>query len=214
MSPSPGTASGAAEESCIKLADGNRSELQQTAPAPSRVFPRAAGQQGAIDKSIRPLLRLSRDSITRLQRIESALIRSLQRDPLLAERVRRLQTIPCVGRITALTWALEMGDISRFRSIRQAISYCGLCGDEKRSAETAVRTPLSKQRNKHIQRVLVEAAKLAPRYDPDLALFYAREKQSGNANRATHRGCRGGCSPSPSPLQITGGIHLDSLAID
>src|SRR5207245_11100714 len=107
-----------------------------------------------------------------------------------------------------------MGDISRFRSIRQAISYCGLCGDEKRSAETAVRTPLSKQRNKHIQRVLVEAAKLAPRYDPDLALFYAREKQSGNANRATHRRCRGGCSPSPTPLQITDGIHLDSLAID
>src|SRR5437667_3372925 len=46
VSPSPGTASGAAEESCIKLADGNRSELQQAAPAPSRVFSRAAGQQG------------------------------------------------------------------------------------------------------------------------------------------------------------------------
>src|SRR5213594_623949 len=148
-------------------------------------FPELLASKDAIDKSIRPLLRLSRDSITRLQRIECALIRSLQRDPLLAERVRRLQTIPCVGRITALTWALEMGDISRFRSIRQAISYCGLCGDEKRSAETAVRTPLSKQRNKHIQRVLVEAAKLAPRRDPDLALVYEREKQKGNANRAT-----------------------------
>lgn len=70
----------------------------------------------AIDKSIRPLLRVSRDSILRLRAIESALIRSLQRDPLLAERVRRLQTIPCVGRITALTWALEMGGMSRFRS--------------------------------------------------------------------------------------------------
>lgn len=100
-------------------------------------------------------------------------------------RVRRLQTIPCVGRITALTWALEMGDISRFRSIRQAISYCGLCGDEQKSADKTVRTPLSKKRNKHIQHVLVEAAKLAPRYDPGLALLYAREKQKGNANRAT-----------------------------
>ena len=139
----------------------------------------------ALDNSIQPLLRVSRDSIIRLRRIESALIRSLQRDPLLAERVRRLQTIPCVGRITALTWALEMGDISRFRSIRQAISYCGLCGDEQKSANKTVRTPLSKKRNKHIQHVLVEAAKLAPRYDPDLALLYAREKQKGNANRAT-----------------------------
>ena len=73
-------------------------------------------------KSIRPLLRVSQDSILRLRHIESALIRPLERDPLLAERVRRLQTVPCVGRITALTWALEMGDISRFRSIRQAIT--------------------------------------------------------------------------------------------
>jgi len=148
-------------------------------------FHELLGSKDAIDESIRPLLRMSRDSITRLQHVEAALIRSLQRDPLLADRVRRLQTIPCVGRITALTWALEMGDTSRFRSIRQAISYCGLCGDEQRSAEKVVRTPLSKQRNKHVQHVLVEAAKLAPRYDPDLALLYAREKQKGNANRAT-----------------------------
>ena len=33
--------------------------------------------------------------------------------------------------------------------------------------------------------MLVEAAKLAPRYDPSLALLYAKEKQKGNANRAT-----------------------------
>lgn len=66
---------------------------------------------------------------------QSALTRSLQRDPLLEERVRRLPTIPRVGRITALTWALDMGDIPRFLSIRQAISYCGLCGDEKKSAQ-------------------------------------------------------------------------------
>jgi hypothetical protein len=32
-----------------------------------------------------------------------------------------------------------------------------------------MRTPLSKQRNKHIHRVLVEAAKLAPRQDHELA---------------------------------------------
>jgi DNA-binding transcriptional LysR family regulator len=36
---------------------------------------------------------------------------------------------------------------------------------EKSSADKVMRTPLSKQRNKHIQRVLVEAAKLAPRED-------------------------------------------------
>ena len=138
-----------------------------------------------VKESIRPLLKLSRETIVRLQKTEYALVSSLQRDPLLAERIRRLRTVPGVGPITALTWALEMGDVSRFRSVKQAISYCGLCGDEKSSADKVMRTSLSKQRNKHIQRVLVEAAKLAPREDHKLALVYETEKQKGNANRAT-----------------------------
>ena len=73
----------------------------------------------------------------------------------------------------------------RFQSIKQAISYCGLCGAEKRSADKVVRTPISKQRNKHIQQVLVEPAKLAPRYSHELSLIYEKEKQGGNRNRAT-----------------------------
>src|SRR5260370_19620242 len=48
-----------------------------------------------------------------------------------------------------------------------------------------MRTPLSKQRNKHLQTVLIEAAKMAPRNSPELAMVYEQEKQKGNANRAT-----------------------------
>jgi transposase len=116
------------------------------------------------------LLKLSRETIVRLQKTEYSLVSSLERDLLLADRIRRLRTVPGVGPITALTWALEVGDVSRFRSIRQALSYCGLCGAEKSSADKVMRTPLSKERNQHIQHVLVEAAKLAPRQDHDLAL--------------------------------------------
>jgi transposase len=134
---------------------------------------------------IRPLLKISRETIERCQKTDYALVSSLQRDPLLAERIRRLRTIPGVGPITALTWALEIGDVSRFRTIKQAISYCGLCGEEKSSADKVMRTPLSKQRNKHIQHVLVEAAKLAPRQCHELAVVHERETQKGNRNRAT-----------------------------
>jgi transposase len=55
----------------------------------------------------------------------------------------------------------------------------------KSPANTVQRTPLSKQRNKHLQTILIEAAKMAPRYSPDLAMLYDKEKQKGNANRAT-----------------------------
>src|SRR4051812_42701785 len=41
-----------------------------------------------IDDSIRPLLRLSRETIVRLQKTDYALVSSLQRDPILAERIK------------------------------------------------------------------------------------------------------------------------------
>jgi transposase len=50
--------------------------------------------------------------------------------------------------------ALEVCDISRVRTIQQAISYCGLCGDERSSADKAMRMPLSKQRNKILRPIL------------------------------------------------------------
>jgi len=40
-------------------------------------------------------------------------------------------------------------------------------------------------RNKHLQTKLIEAANMAPRYSPTLALLHDREEQKGNANRAT-----------------------------
>ena len=84
-----------------------------------------------INDGLRSLLRVCRETVVRLQRTESALVRSLEGDSLLMERVERLQTIPAVGPITALTWALEVGDVKRFSSIKKAISYCGLCGAQK-----------------------------------------------------------------------------------
>ena len=96
-----------------------------------------------IQDCIRPLLRLSREHIERAQKLDYALVSSLERDPLLKERLRRLRTVPGVGPITALTWALEIGDFTRFGSIKEAISYCGLCGDENSSADKVMRMPLS-----------------------------------------------------------------------
>src|SRR5437899_8928982 len=74
-----------------------------------------------INEGLRPLLRLCRETLVRLQKTESALVRSLQRDSLLAERVQRLMTIPAVGPITALTWVLEVGDVERLACIQTAI---------------------------------------------------------------------------------------------
>src|SRR5205823_6408250 len=89
------------------------------------------------------------------------LLHTLRTNVHLAERVARLRSIPGVGEVTALTWALEIADVSRIPSIGQALSYCGLTSAFISSAEKQKRGPISKQRNPHLQTVLIEAAKLA-----------------------------------------------------
>ncbi len=94
-------------------------------------------------------------------------------------------TIPGIGEITALTWVLEIGEVERFTRVRRAISYCGLCSAQIESAGVNKRGPISKKRNKHLQTMLVEAAKLAPRWSPQLAAVYDKELATGNHNSAT-----------------------------
>jgi len=142
-------------------------------------------QKTTMPDTMPGLLGLGRNVMEVLAAMDRRLLRSLESDSMLTERVHRLMTIPGVGVILALTWPLEIGDVKRFGSLKAAISYCGLCGSEQSSAGTSKRTPISKQRNKHLQSMLVEAAKVAPRWNPDFAVLYENEKQKGNRNRAT-----------------------------
>ena len=80
---------------------------------------------------------------------------------------------------------LEVAEAERFGSVRCAVSYRGLCAAQRESAGNQQRGPLSKQRNKHLQRVLIEAAKLAPRFNPELREVHERELLRGSRNRAT-----------------------------
>lgn len=138
-----------------------------------------------IPPSVKELLKLSRASFEMFSTVQKRLIKALRNNELIRDRVQRLMTIRGIGEVTALTWALEIGDPLRFASIRQAISYCGLCSAQRESAGKEQRGPISKKRNKHLQTMLVEAAKIAPHWNPQLAAVHERELNKGNRNRAT-----------------------------
>lgn len=138
-----------------------------------------------VPESVKDLLRLSRGALEMFQTTQRQLLDQLQQQPLLVKRVTLLKSIRGVGEVTALTWALEVGDPQRFPSVGDAVSYCGLTSALDSSADKQKRGPISKQRNAHLQTVLVEAAKLAPRWNPQLAAIHAREVQRGHRNRAT-----------------------------
>jgi len=150
-----------------------------------KYFQKLLERTADIPPSVVELLNLSRANLEMFQAVQKRLVETLRDNELIRERVRRLMTIPGVGEVTALTWALEIGDPERFRSVRQAVSYCGLCSAQRESAGKEQRGPLSKKRNKQLQTVLIEAAKLAPHWNPQLASVHARELEKGNRNRAT-----------------------------
>lgn len=138
-----------------------------------------------ISPSVCELLEMSRGGMEMFQAVQKKLIAALRQNEQIKERVERLMTIPSIGEITALTWVLEVGDPDRLVSIRKAVSYCGLCSAYRESAGKEQRGPISKKRNKHLQTMLIEAAKIAPSKNPDLAAIYAKELKRGNRNRAT-----------------------------
>ena len=79
-----------------------------------------------VPESVKDLLRMSRSSMELFQSAQKQIVQRLLSEPVLEQRIERLMSIRGVGPITALTWALEVGDPYRFSSIGDAVSYCGL----------------------------------------------------------------------------------------
>ena len=150
-----------------------------------RYFEQLLGSLEDVPESVIELLRFSRSGLEVFLEIERKLVRKLQQNPLLCKRLELLRTIPGVGEITSLTWALEISDPKRFKSIGNAVSYCGLTSAFRASAGKIQRGPISKQRNAHLQTTLIEAAKLAPRWNPVLKQLRDKEIKRGDANQAT-----------------------------
>lgn len=139
-----------------------------------------------IGRELRPLLEFNRAQMVSLGEMDQRLLRMLERHPVLRTRVAALMKIDGVGPVTALSWALETATPERFGSAKKAMSYCGLTSALRESAGKQQRGPISKQRNAHLQSVLIETAKLAPMYNEKLKEVYRRElEKGGHRNRAT-----------------------------
>ena len=150
-----------------------------------KYFTELLGSLEEVPESVKELLQLSRGALEMFETTQQQILNQLQKAPRLVQRLEVLKSIRGVGEVTALSWALEICDPHRFPSIGDAVSYCGLTSALVSSADKQRRGPISKQRNAHLQTVLIEAAKLAPRWNPQLAVIHAQEVQRGHRNRAT-----------------------------
>lgn len=90
--------------------------------------------------------------------------------------VALLRTHPGVGPVTGLAFVLTVGPVSRFANSRKLVSYLGLNSSEHSSGGHQRLGAISKQGNRMLRWLLVEAAQTAARLDPDLHRAYQRLK--------------------------------------
>jgi len=86
----------------------------------------------------------------------------------------RLMQQPGVGPVTGLALALAVGPVERFRNSRKLVSYLGLNPRESSSGGKQRLGSISKQGNRLVRWLLVEAAQTASRKDPELRRVYQR----------------------------------------
>jgi transposase len=87
-------------------------------------------------------------------------------------QAKLLMTQPGVGPNTALAFVLTIGDASRFQRGKQIASYLGLIPREESSGGRQKLGAITKQGNRLLRSLLVEAAQVAVRYDPQFRKQY------------------------------------------
>jgi transposase len=95
----------------------------------------------------------------RIERLESGIDEMTKALP---ENMRAviagLQCLRGVAQLTAVTIVNEVGDVTRFTSPKQLMSYAGIVSSEYSSGNRTQRGAITKTGNAHLRRVIVEAA--------------------------------------------------------
>jgi transposase len=95
-----------------------------------------------------------RDILDEFDRSIEEVVPTLER----ADLVHALCGLKGIGLLTAATIVAEVGDLRRFPTAKQFMSFLGLTPSESSSGDTRRRGPITKAGNKRLRRLLVESA--------------------------------------------------------
>lgn len=116
-----------------------------------------------------------REAEGRLKRLEEVIRERVEESPWRLV-VAALRCLRGVDLVTAATLVGELGDIARFATPRELMSYAGLVPGEHSSGSTVRRQSVTKAGNARVRRVLVEAA-WHYRHAPSVGIALRRRQQ-------------------------------------
>jgi transposase len=135
-----------------------------------------AGQKLLRELPLKPWASCRREDLlgllTMLDEQIGKLDRAVQQAADQHPQAKLLMTQPGVGPNTALAFVLTIGEANRFRRGKQVASYLGLIPREESSGGRQKLGAISKQGNRLLRSLLVEAAQIAVRYDPQFRREY------------------------------------------
>jgi transposase len=114
--------------------------------------------------------RRRRDLLELLDRLSptiAELTQAIEQEVEKCPEAQRLQTHPGVGFLTALAFVLIIGRAERFQCGKQIASYLGLVPSEESSGDRRRLGHITKQGNSLLRFLLVEAAQVTVRSDPE-----------------------------------------------
>lgn len=113
--------------------------------------------QEAQQRVLRDYLKTLDDATERVERLTQD-IEELVEVSTLAPLVKALQAMRGVATISSVVVAAEIGDLRRFDSAKSFMAFVGLVPSERSSGKRTQRGSITKTGNKHVRRILVEAA--------------------------------------------------------
>ena len=122
------------------------------------------------------------DATERVKRLSKEIERFVEQTAL-APLVRALKSFRGINTLSAVVIAAEIGDLRRFPTARQFMSFVGLVVSEHSSGKTIQRGPLTRAGNAHVRRILIETAQHY-RHRPALGAAL-RERQAGVSKEVT-----------------------------
>jgi len=135
-----------------------------------------AGQKLLRELPLKPWAACRREDLLGLLTMLDQQIRKLDRAVQHAAeenpQSKLLMTQPGVGPNTALAFVLTIGDVGRFPRGKQVASYLGLIPREESSGGRQKLGAITKQGNRMLRSLLVEAAQAAVQHDPGLRRQY------------------------------------------
>jgi transposase len=163
--------------------------LRQGMLSTSRNQIKLADESDLLNWFAHPLVRMSAAQAVERINLLTSQIQEIEQQILLLTRnnedYKRLLEVAGIGKILALTILYEVGEITRFNSLRQFSSYCRLVPGVAQAGPVSRRGRSRKQGNAYLKSAFNQAAVAAVRSYPAIRRCYERhlQRHRGGARR-------------------------------